>query len=251
MGRQVPTKYKNIMAAHMDRLKLVVVGDSGVGKSSFIQGIVNQEPHHYPHSTIGCSVEVLEYAYTGHHGHRRNVFLEFWEVGGARGHRDSRNVFYANPNGLVLVHDLTNRKSFHNLKKWVEEVWGEDRQELTGVSVRGKEKYHNDYALTSAVTNTVGRSVPVLVVGTRDGGQGHNGGEHSNNNRSAFHIGLTEESDIFFCDMNSLVQTELVSTSSKWTTLNSFFEKVVEKRFYPGGRNLTQDSEYWRGGRKR
>jgi len=230
------------MAAHMDRLKLVVVGDSGVGKSSFINGIVNQVPLNHPSSTIGCSVEVLEYAYTGHHGHRRDVFLEFWEVGGARGHRDSRSIFYTNPNGLILVHDLTNRKSFLNLKKWVEEAMSAGKEELTGVSVRGsKEKY--DYNLAS-VTN-VG-SVPILVVGTKED-QGHS---VQTNNRSAFHIGLADDSDIFFCEINSCMQTQLVSTSAKWNTLNSFFEKVIETRFYPGGRNLTQDSDYWRG-RKR
>ena len=64
----------------MDRIKLVVVGDSGVGKSSFINGIINQTPHYHPHSTIGCTTEVLAYSYSGRHGHQRDVFLEFWEV---------------------------------------------------------------------------------------------------------------------------------------------------------------------------
>jgi len=230
------------MAAHMDRIKLVVVGDSGVGKSSLINGIVKQVPHYHPHSTIGCSVEVLEFSYTGHQGHHRDVFLEFWEVGGAQGHRDSRSIFYSNPNGLILVHDLNNRKSFLNLKKWLQEVMNSGRQELTGVSVRGsKEKY--DYNLTS-VTN-VG-TIPILVVGTK----GDQTQSEQTNNRSAFHIGLAEDSDIFFCEMNSFIQGQLTPTSNKWNILNSFFEKVIENRFYPGGRNLTQESDYWRG-RKR
>ena len=231
------------MAAHMDRLKLVVVGDSGVGKSSFISGIVNQSPLNHPSSTIGCSVEVLEYSYTGHHGQHREVFLEFWEIGGAQGHRDSRSIFYTNPNGLILVHDLTNRKSFLNLKKWVEEATSGGKEELTGVSIRGsKEKY--DYNIASAATNV--RSIPILVVGTKE----DQGQRVQTNNRSAFHIGLADDSDVFFCEINSSLQSQLASSSPKWNVLNSFFQKVVTNRFYPSGKSSVQESDNWRG-RKR
>ena len=163
-------------------------------------------------------------------------------MGGARGHRDSRSIFYHNPNGLVLVHDLSNRKSFLNLKKWLQEVMNSGKEELTGVSVRGNIEKH-DYNNKSTSMNG---SIPILVIGTKED-QGLN---DTSNNRSAFHIGLTEESDVFFCEMNSLSASQLTSNSNKWNILNSFFEKVVENRFYPGGRNLTMESDYWRG-RKR
>lgn len=118
----------------MDRFKLLVVGDCGVGKTSFVHGVVHQSPILNPPSTIGCNVEVLAYN-SGSSGRDRDVFLEFWDVGGSSGHRNSRGIFYSGIDGLIVVHDLSNRKSFLNLEKWVREAFNPPRQEFTGITV--------------------------------------------------------------------------------------------------------------------
>ena len=48
---------------------------------------------------------------------------ELLDVGGSQSHRNSRHVFYNNFHGIILVHDLTNRKSQLNLEKWLAEVF--------------------------------------------------------------------------------------------------------------------------------
>ena len=65
----------------------------------------------------------------------REVFLEFWDVGGSTGTRNSRSIFYSNADGLIVVHDLSNRKSFLNLQDWVQEALNSARQEFTGITV--------------------------------------------------------------------------------------------------------------------
>ena len=47
---------------------------------------------------------------------------ELCDVGGSHGHRNSRHVFYNNYQGLILAHDLTNRKSQQNLERWLREI---------------------------------------------------------------------------------------------------------------------------------
>ena len=42
---------------------------------------------------------------------------ELFDVGGSQAHRNSRHVFYNNIAGVILVHDLSNRKSQRNLDK--------------------------------------------------------------------------------------------------------------------------------------
>ena len=46
------------MNSNYDKVKIVVVGDSGVGKTSFVHLIVHQEVLKKPNWTIGCSVDV-------------------------------------------------------------------------------------------------------------------------------------------------------------------------------------------------
>lgn len=228
--------------AHVDRIKLTVVGDSGVGKSCFVNGIVNQTPHLYSSSTIGCNVEVLAYTYNGNQSHQRDVFIEFWDIGGSSGHQNSRSIFYGGTNGIILVHDLSNRKSFLNLKRWLNEVLNSSKQELTGVCVKSEKGLSEDIVSRNNIA-----SVPILILGTKED-QAKN--DHANFTRSSRQLGLLDDCNVYFCDLNCFQQSQLITSSSKWIQLNAFFEKVIESRFYPSGRNLTQESEYWRGRKK-
>lgn len=42
--------------------------------------------------------------------------------GGSLSHKLARSIFYQQVNGIILVHDLTNRKSQENLKSWLVEI---------------------------------------------------------------------------------------------------------------------------------
>ena len=48
--------------------------------------------------------------------------MEFIDVGGSSKHKSTRNMFYHQINGIILVHDVSNRKSYYNLWNWVSEV---------------------------------------------------------------------------------------------------------------------------------
>lgn len=261
----------------MDRFKLLVVGDCGVGKTSFVHGVVHQSPVLNPSSTIGCNVEVLAYN-SGSSGRDRDVFLEFWDVGGSSGHRNSRSIFYAGIDGLIVVHDLSNRKSFLNLQKWVREAFNPTRQEFTGITVsassssgstasspiggnshdRNIDNYYSsgsssgngDYDMDEGPSRGFNSSstTPVLVVGTKEdqcaGGNANTLMNDQYNNRHARHIGLTEDSDIVFCSMNCLQEGQLTMNSNKWQSLHTFFQKVIDNRYNgSGGRGMMTSSK--------
>jgi len=223
------------MSAHMDRFKLLVVGDCGVGKSSFVHGVVHQTPLQYPSSTIGCNVEVLAYNYQPN-GRGREIFFEFWDVGGSSGTHNSRSIFYENIDGLIVVHDLSNRKSFLNLQEWVREAFNSGHQEFTGITVANS----NDDDTTQRRSS--GSSVPVLVLGTKE--DQCNSHVDQTSKRNARHIGLTEESDVTFCSMNCLQEGQLLNNSNKWQQLHAFFHSVIENRFNPCSNRRKNSQEY-------
>ena len=92
-----------------------------------------------PSYTIGCSVEVRLHDYNKVTS-SPTYFIEFWDVGGTFGHEKGRSIFYNSINGdlccfvnywiimsvlcagIIAVHDLTNRKSHTNLRKWLSEA---------------------------------------------------------------------------------------------------------------------------------
>lgn len=93
--------------------KVLVLGDSGVGKSSFIHLICHSSVLTTTQWTIGCAIDIKLH---------NNHFLEFWDVGGSRGHKLARAFLYKEYRGIILVYDASNNKSRNNLHEWLDEI---------------------------------------------------------------------------------------------------------------------------------
>uniref|UniRef100_A0A6B2LQB1 Uncharacterized protein n=1 Tax=Arcella intermedia TaxID=1963864 RepID=A0A6B2LQB1_9EUKA len=104
--------------------------------------LCHQEVLHNPEWTIGAHFEVLPHKYQAH---PTEYYMEFWDVGGAKKYALSRSLFFKDAkqqgarwgcctSGLILVHDLSNKKSHANLKNWLDEfiaVAGDLNQSLS------------------------------------------------------------------------------------------------------------------------
>lgn len=104
-----------VMSGNLDRTsaKILVLGDSGVGKSSLIHLICQASTLNSAQWTIGCSIDVKLH---------NNNYLEFWDIGGSRGHKIARRFLYQDYHGIILVFDSTNKKSRLNLDEWLREA---------------------------------------------------------------------------------------------------------------------------------
>mmetsp|Transcript_37119 Transcript_37119/g.73495 ORF Transcript_37119/g.73495 Transcript_37119/m.73495 type:complete len:187 (-) Transcript_37119:155-715(-) len=100
-------------------IKLLVVGDSGVGKTALTTAFCNEasglptnlEP------TIGADFYVRGCM---HHG--RELRVNIWDLSGDHQFAEVRNEFYKDAQGAVLCFDTTACKSFQNLESWFEEM---------------------------------------------------------------------------------------------------------------------------------
>eukprot|EP01126_Amoeba_proteus_P047452 TRINITY_DN5412_c0_g1_i9.p1 TRINITY_DN5412_c0_g1~~TRINITY_DN5412_c0_g1_i9.p1 ORF type:complete len:140 (-),score=18.55 TRINITY_DN5412_c0_g1_i9:744-1163(-) len=100
-------------------VKLLVLGDPGVGKTSLVHRWVGEELPINPSWTVGGSIQTKLHKYTPD---RKEFFIEFWDIGGSAKHANTRYIFYKMAiNGVVLVHDLSNGRSFENLPRWLKE----------------------------------------------------------------------------------------------------------------------------------
>lgn len=95
---------------------------------------------------------------------KKSYFIEFYDIGGNISHRKSAKMFYNNLDGIILVHDLTNRKSEENLKYWLTDVLEENESMSISTSDvhSSPTKNANYYNMSSA-----NMMPPLLVIGTK------------------------------------------------------------------------------------
>ncbi|KAF5818699.1 putative P-loop containing nucleoside triphosphate hydrolase [Helianthus annuus] len=112
------------------QVRVLFVGDSGVGKTSLVNLIVKGTVTKHPPQTIGCTVDVKHFTY-GSAGSssdsvkgdkEREFFIELWDVSGHDRYADCRSIFYSQINGVIFVHDLSQRRTKTSLKKWAAEI---------------------------------------------------------------------------------------------------------------------------------
>ena len=88
-------------------VKLLIVGDSNVGKTSLL---LQYTDNFYPlqHSaTVGIEFKVKNIIYKNY-----NVRLQIWDTAGQERFHSITNNFFHNADGILFVYDITNQKSF-------------------------------------------------------------------------------------------------------------------------------------------
>ena len=220
----------------MDKVRILVAGDSGVGKTSLVHLICKEESISNPAWSIGCTVEVKPYDYKEGLPGMKTVFLEFWDIGGSANHENSRSIFYNSINGLILVHDLTNRKSFSNLRRWLAEVLnaGKGTDFISTPGTRSpveKDKKWFDFNMDIAdeydPEQFAGNQIPIIVVGTKLDQAGT-----ARISKTTRGLNLVEEvgADMFSIDCTDVKQLKPGSVGA--SKLGAFFDKVIESRYY-------------------
>jgi len=99
------------------KFKLLLIGDSDVGKSSILLRFIDDVFEHI-HSTIGVDFKLKILNING-----KKVKLTIWDTAGQERFRTLTASYYRGVDGAILVYDITNRNSFENLQNiWIKEL---------------------------------------------------------------------------------------------------------------------------------
>ena len=99
------------------QFKLVLLGDSAVGKSSLVLRFVRGQFFEYQESTIGAAFLTQTVALND-----TTVKFEIWDTAGQERYHSLAPMYYRGAAAAIVVYDITNRDTFQRAKQWVKEL---------------------------------------------------------------------------------------------------------------------------------
>ena len=101
--------------------KVCLVGESGVGKTCIIERFVKDKFREDEPPTISASYSEKVLKFDEYDG--KIAKFHIWDTAGQEKYRSIGKIFYKDANAAILVYDITNQKSFDEIKKyWYEEI---------------------------------------------------------------------------------------------------------------------------------
>lgn len=98
-------------------IKCLVIGDSGIGKSSLMLRFTNDVFSNEYISTIGVDFKIKTIALEN-----KTIKYQIWDTAGQDRFRTITSSYYRGSNAILICYDVTEKETFQNVKKWLEEV---------------------------------------------------------------------------------------------------------------------------------
>ena len=97
--------------------KLVLIGDSGVGKSCLLLRFADDAFTESYISTIG-----VDFRFRTVKIDKKTVKLQIWDTAGQERFRTITSAYYRGADGIIMVYDVTSQESFDHVNDWLKEV---------------------------------------------------------------------------------------------------------------------------------
>jgi small GTP-binding protein len=98
-------------------IRLLMIGDSSVGKTSILTKYVTDEFNPQFQTTIGVDFQIKHIK-----ANNKTIKLQLWDTAGQEKFKAVITSYFRNTHGALVVYDVTNKESFINIKKWIEDI---------------------------------------------------------------------------------------------------------------------------------
>ncbi|PVU92327.1 hypothetical protein BB561_003900 [Smittium simulii] len=145
--------------------KLLLIGDSGVGKSCLLLRFADDTYTESYISTIGVDFKIRTIELEG-----KTVKLQIWDTAGQERFRTITSSYYRGAYGIIVVYDVTDLESFNNVERWLQEIGRYASEGVNKLLVGNKcdlsESRAVDYTQAKEFADQIG--IPYLETSAKD-----------------------------------------------------------------------------------
>jgi len=97
--------------------KIVIIGDSGVGKSNILSRYVRDEFSIDTKATVGVEFgsKILTL-------NNQQIKIQIWDTAGQEKYKSVSSIYYKGAKGALLVYDISRKETFNNINRWINEI---------------------------------------------------------------------------------------------------------------------------------
>ena len=114
--------------------KILLLGDTSVGKTCFLKRYTDDTFQDAYLSTIGFDFKFKMVELKN----GKKVKVQLWDTAGQERFRTIAKSYYKGAHGIILVYDVTNQKSFDNIKNWVNQIKEEASSKVCIILIANK-----------------------------------------------------------------------------------------------------------------
>eukprot|EP00128_Syssomonas_multiformis_P011043 Colp12_sorted_trinity150504_noHs@4149 len=111
------TGFGNARESPYATFKLLLIGDSGIGKSSLLLRFTENTFDEELAATIGVDFKIKTVNVSG-----KSIQLTIWDTAGQERFRTLTSSYYRGAHGVILVYDVSKRESFEHIQQWLSEL---------------------------------------------------------------------------------------------------------------------------------
>ena len=147
------------------KVKIVLLGDSGVGKTNLISRFTKNMFSPNSKATIGVEFFIKTYKVNN-----KILKIEIWDTAGQERYKSITSVYYKGAKGAFIVYDITSRKSFDDVDKWIEEIKEKTSKDIKLIIIGNKIdlKDERDITTNEALNKFKGMDIPFMETSALD-----------------------------------------------------------------------------------
>ena len=113
--------------------KVVLVGDSSVGKTNIMSKYLKNEFHEDSKATVGVEFGSKQFTVEGH-----QIKAQIWDTAGQERYKAITSAYYKGAKGAFVVYDITRKQSFDSVDRWINDIKAAADKNLTIIIIGNK-----------------------------------------------------------------------------------------------------------------
>ena len=114
-------------------VKVILIGDSGVGKTNIMSKFLKNQFLEESKATIGVEFGSKLFNHEGH-----KIKAQIWDTAGQEKYKAITGAYYKGSKGALVVYDITQKKTFENIEKWVNDLKATGDPKITIILIGNK-----------------------------------------------------------------------------------------------------------------